>query len=116
MSALPIDDWTTALDRMTAALHESGLSLDRRQASWDYLLDASHADSQVDPKLGGLETRLLQWQERLGAAEELAGEVEAHLHDREGAIKHWLEKFAAWRDLIKQCLENQPSFTGNSAG
>jgi len=102
---LPIDEWTAALDRMTAALDTMRADLDRHRTDWSAVTDAPAEASPPDLLQTWLERRLTQWDARLTAAAELAGEVEQQLAERETAVARWQETFGRWRGLIEQGVE-----------
>ena len=101
---LPIADWQAALDGMDAALARTVAALDRYQAAWTAVLaDPPRALLPVgDADLA--EGRLRAWDERLGAAAELAVSVSKQLDEREAAVGRWRELFADWHGVI----QNQP--------
>lgn len=102
MPALPTEEWTTALDRMTAALDRAIEDLDRYQSDWAPLTDTPAAATQPELLLSWLERRLDQWDSKLTAAAELAASVEKQLEQRETALGRWHDLFVRWHELIQR--------------
>jgi hypothetical protein len=99
---LPTADWTAALDRMSAAVDRTLAELLRHQAEWAPVVDAPATATTPDLLLAWLERRLVQWDERLTAATELAAAVEGQLDEGEAAVGRWNEVFVRWRELIER--------------
>ncbi|HUR55726.1 MAG TPA: hypothetical protein VMZ71_16430 [Gemmataceae bacterium] len=102
---LPIADWQAALDGMETALLNTLASLDRYQATWSAVL-SSPAPRALLPvgDADRAEDRLRAWDERLGAAAELAESVSQQLDDREAAVGRWRELFADWQRVIQRAI------------
>jgi hypothetical protein len=102
---LPTDEWTAALDRMTAALKSSLAELDRHQAEWSPLTDTPADATRPELLLAWLERRLGQWDAKLVEAANVAAAVETQLNERETALGRWHELFLRWRDLIQRGVD-----------
>lgn len=98
MTKLPINDWSVALDRMTAALGQSLKDLDRYEAEWAAATSSPAAANHPDLLLSWLENRLAEWDGRLNTAAELAESVKTQLAEQEGAM-------GSFQELIKQTLD-----------
>ena len=80
MPTLPTEEWTTALDRMTAATRPCARATwIVISAEWAPLTDTPAAATTPELLLAWLERRLDQWDARLTAAAELAASVEKQL-------------------------------------
>ncbi|HEY1187380.1 MAG TPA: hypothetical protein VGE74_06960 [Gemmata sp.] len=101
MSLLPLAEWTAALDRMDAALASAVLTLDRRDDRLERAVAPSAGEGEL-PALARIESRLAEWEARLGAAGELTASVERELARRESAVFQWRALFAEWERLLKR--------------
>jgi hypothetical protein len=101
MPSLPIDQWQTALDRMEASLGSAMKSLDRAEERWEMAVAPSAGEGETPLALDRLDLRLVEWQSRLQAAEELTTSVEKELAERVVAVERWRGLFAKWEDLLK---------------
>ena len=62
----------------------------------------SAGEGEPPVALDRLDARLLEWEARLRAAEELTATVETELTERAAAVEKWRALFAHWEDLLKQ--------------
>ena len=108
MASLPIAQWQTALDRMESSLAAAARTLDRAEERWEMAIAPSAGEGEPPPALDKLDSRLLEWESRLKASEELTASVETELADRAGAVERWRAQFARWEELIKRRETNSP--------
>jgi hypothetical protein len=102
MTLLPIAQWGTALDQMEAALTATVRGLARAEERWEMAVAPSAGEGEPPVALDRLNARLLEWESRLRAAEELTASVEKELAERAAAVEKWRATFAQWEDLLKQ--------------
>ncbi len=102
MPTLPIAEWTSALDRMTAALSDLLTDLDRTLAEASHSPERPVAAKHPRVSLADAEDTFLRWDEQLNAATGLAASLEGQLKEREDSLRRWGESFERWRELIKQ--------------
>jgi hypothetical protein len=105
MQTLPTAEWTAALEGMTVALNQTLLNLEHYQAAWATLTDTPATATQPELLLAWLERRLVQWDDRLNTAAELATSVETQLEDREAAVGRWNDVFIRWKELIQRGVD-----------
>jgi hypothetical protein len=99
---LPIAQWQTALDRMETSLASATKALDRAEERWEMAVAPSAGEGEPPAALGRLDARLLEWEARLLAAEELTASVEKELTERAAAVERWRALFAKWEELLKR--------------
>ena len=102
MALLPIAQWQTALDRMESSLAAATRARDRAEERWEMAVAPSAGEGEPPPVLDRLDSRLIQWESRLKAAEGLTASVEEELAGRAGAVERWRALFARWEELIKR--------------
>lgn len=102
MSALPLDQWQAALDRMDAALAGALRALDRAEERWEMAVAPSAGEGEPPAALDRLDARLREWAARLQAAEELTRTGEKELAERAVAAERWRAAFARWAELLQQ--------------
>ncbi len=110
MPTLPIAEWTTALEKMSAALNQALADLDRHWHEWSSITDLPATAAAPMDLLAVMEQRLTLWDHKLGAAAGLAASVEKQLDERESAMERWHELFVRWQELIQnRVVTSSPS-------
>lgn len=115
MTVLPTDQWTAALDQMSAAIIGQIADLDSRQHVEPVDEPPSAPAGRPEELLAWMDDRFARWDQRLDEAARQAAAAEQHLGEREAELTRWQKHLVRWQELIEQSTVPPDTSTGSNS-